>query len=73
MSRRLSSAVAVRIRDRAIRRAEELLEQIEPQPGRRTDIEPSGGAPTRLEMAKHAGMSRDQMRTAIRVANVPAA
>jgi hypothetical protein len=64
--------MAVRIRDRAIRRAGELLKQIEPQPGKRTDVEPSGGAPTRLQVAKDAGMSRDQMHTAIRVANVPA-
>ncbi len=65
--------MAVRIRDRAIRRAGELLKQIEPQPGKRTDVEPSGGAPTRFQVAQDAGMSRDQMHTAMRVANVPAA
>lgn len=65
--------MATRIRDRAIRRAGELLKQIEPQSGKRTDIEPSSGAPTRLDVAKEAGMSRDQMHTAIRVANVPQA
>lgn len=64
--------MAVRIRDRAIRRAGELLKQIEPQPGKRTDVEPSGGAPTRSQAAHDAGMSRDQMHTALRVANVPA-
>lgn len=64
--------MATRIRDRAIRRAGELLKQIEAQPGKRTDIEPSGGAPTRLQVAHDAGMSRDQMHTALRVANVPA-
>ena len=63
---------AIRKRDRAIRRAGELLKQIEAQPGKRTDIEPSGGAPTRLQVAHDAGMSRDQMHTALRVANVPA-
>lgn len=63
--------MATRIRDRAIRRAGELLKQIEPQQGKRTDVEPSGGAPTRLEVAKDAGMSRDQMHTALRVASVP--
>lgn len=63
--------MATRIRDRAIRRAGELLKQIEPQPGKRTDIGPSGGTPTRLDVAKGAGMSRDQMHTALRVANVP--
>tara|TARA_R110000822_G_C15317873_1_gene493396 strand:+ start:1405 stop:2088 length:684 start_codon:yes stop_codon:yes gene_type:complete len=64
---------STRIRDRAIRRCGELLKQIEPQQGRRTDKEPSGGAPTRLQVASDAGMSKDQMHTAIRVANVPAA
>jgi hypothetical protein len=65
--------MAVRVRDRAIRRAGELLKQVEPQPGKRTDVEPSGGAPTRLKAARDAGMSRDQMHTALRVANVPEA
>lgn len=65
--------MATRIRDRAIRRAGELLKQIEPQSGKRTDIEPSGGAPTRSQVAQDAGMSRDQMHTALRVANVPEA
>lgn len=64
--------MAVRIRDRAIRRAGELLKQIEPQPGKRTDMAPSGGAPTRSQVAQDAGMSRDQMHTALRVANIPA-
>jgi hypothetical protein len=64
--------MATRIRDRAIRRAGELLKQIKPQPGKRTDIEPSGGGPTRSQAAADAGMSRDQMHDAIRVANIPA-
>jgi hypothetical protein len=64
--------MATRIRDRAIRRAGELLKQIEPQQGRRTDIQPSGTTPTRSQAATDAGMSRDQMHTALRVANVPA-
>ena len=68
--------MAVRIRDRAIRRAGELLKQIEPQSGKRTDIEPSDGGDSRLtrtEAARKAGMSERQQVTAIRVANVPAA
>lgn len=65
--------MATRIRDRAIRRAGELLQQIEPKPGARTDVEPSRGAPTRLQAAGEAGLSRDQMHTALRVANVPKA
>jgi hypothetical protein len=64
--------MAIRIRDRAVRRAGELLKQIEPQPGKRTDKEPSGDDPTRSQIASDAGMSRDQMHTALRVANVPA-
>lgn len=66
--------MATRIRDRAIRRAGELLKQIEPQQGTRTDLQPTGGTDsklTRTEMARRAGMSDRQQVTAIRVANVP--
>lgn len=66
--------MATRIRDRAIRRAGELLKQIEPGKGGRPS-ETSRGAPTsftRKQAADEAGMSRDQMHTALRVANVPA-
>jgi len=63
--------MAVRIQARAIRRCGELLKQIEPRPGTRTDIEPGRGAPTRLQAAGNAGLSRDQMHTALRVAAVP--
>lgn len=68
--------MATRVRDRAIRRAGELLKQIEPQPGKRTDVAPTDGADSRLtrsEAAKQAGLSERQQVTAIRVANVPAA
>lgn len=64
---------ALRIQARAIRRAGELLRLIDPQPGKRTDIEPSRDTPTRLEAATGARLSRDQMHTALRVANVPEA
>lgn len=40
-----------RIRARAIRRAGELLKQIEPQRGARTDLEPSMGGHTRSDAA----------------------
>lgn len=63
--------MATRIRDRAIRRAGELLQQITPNPGARTDLEPSRPTPTRLSAARDAGLSRDQMHTALRVASVP--
>lgn len=64
--------MATRIRDRAIRRAGELLKQIEPASGARTDIEPSVGAHTRFAAGEQAGMSKHQQVQAIRVANVPA-
>jgi hypothetical protein len=68
--------MATRIRDRAIRRAGELLKQIEPATGKNNQyVQVKGGdAPTfhsRKQAAEDAGMSRDQMHTALRVANVP--
>ena len=64
--------MAIRIRDRAIRRVGELLKQIEPAKNQHDAIG-SGGAPTsRIGVATDAGMSRDQMHTALRVANIPA-
>lgn len=66
--------MAIRIRDRAIRRAGELLKQIPPARGANQNI--GGGVPTKVltrkDAAEGAGMSRDQMHTALRVANVPA-
>lgn len=59
--------------DRAIRRAGELLKQIEPAHGASQNI--GGGVPTnvtRKSAAADAGMSKRQQVTAIRVANVPA-
>jgi hypothetical protein len=67
--------MATRIRDRAIRRAGELLKQIPPQRGKRTDKEPAAGGDSKLsrgEVAAQAGMSERQQVTAVRVANVPA-
>lgn len=60
---------AIRIRDRAVRRSGELLKQIEPGPGARSDL---GPVATRGSIASSAGMSERQAKTAIRVANVPA-
>ena len=70
--------MATRIRDRAIRRAGELLKQIEPQKGgdRKSDeYQTAGTGPlmSRKEAGEAAGMSKRQAVTAIRVANVPAA
>lgn len=69
--------MATRIRDRAIRRAGELLQQIEPNKGGRpaetSRGTPTSFQPTRKAAAEEAGLSRDQMNTALRVANVPQA
>ena len=62
--------MADRIQARAIRRCGELLKQIETQPGKRTDLEPSEGSLTRSEAANEAGLSRHQKVTALRVASV---
>lgn len=65
---------SMRIRARAIRRAGELLKQIEPGQGARDGKRGDGtDSPlTRTEAAKAAGMSERQQVTAVRVANVPA-
>lgn len=62
--------MATRIRDRAIRRAGELLKQVEPAGGARSDL---GRAPTRGSVARDAGMSHHQAKQALRVASLPAA
>jgi hypothetical protein len=65
--------LAMRIRGRAMQRAGELLTAIETKPGKRTDLQPTAGGDrrSRSEAAKDAGFSERQMKTAIRVANVP--
>lgn len=63
--------MATRIKGRAIRRAGELLKQIEAKHGARTDIQPSAGAHTRSEVANAAGMSKHQAVQAVRVASIP--
>lgn len=62
--------MAQRIRARAIRRAGELLKQIEPASGHHRKSE---GAPTfsRENAARDAGMSKHQQVQATRVANIP--
>lgn len=67
--------MADRIQARAVRRAGELLKQIEPAHGARTDVEPREGDHPRLtrkQAAAEAGMSDHQRKSAIRVASVPA-
>lgn len=65
--------MATRIRDRAIRRAGELLKQIEPAHGANQNITDATDSKvlTRTDAARQAGMSERQQVTAIRVANVP--
>lgn len=64
--------MATRIRDRAIRRAGELLKQIEPGQGARDGKREAGThPPLRQEVAAQAGMSPHQAKQAVRVANVP--
>jgi hypothetical protein len=58
--------MATRIRDRAIRRMGELLKQIEPAHGARTDL---GPVTTRGSIATDAGISPRQSKQALRVAN----
>ena len=62
--------MARRIRARAVRKAGELLAAMPKQPGKRTDRN-LGGAPTRGSIARDAGMSPEQAKQALRVANVP--
>lgn len=65
---------ATRVRDRAIRRAGELLKQIAPANGANQNIGAATDTKvlTRKDAAKQAGMSKRQQVTAIRIANVPA-
>ena len=69
--------MAGRIRARAMRRAGELLKQIEPASGgdrgggRGNQGEGSRPLVSRKEAARSAGLSDHQQKTAIRVANVP--
>lgn len=65
--------MATRIRDRAIRRAGELLKQIEPGQGARDGKRADGGdVPlTRTQVARSAGLSERQQTTAVRLASIP--
>jgi len=60
--------LADRIQARAIRRGGELLKQIEPAQGARTDL---GRSATRSNTAESAGLSEHQRKTMLRVASVP--
>jgi len=64
---------AMRIQARAIRRAGELLQQIEAGQGARDGKREDGTVPplTRTQAADDAGLSERQRKTALRVANVP--
>ena len=65
--------MATRIRDRAIRRAGELLKQVDGRGGDRSKSEGTHTfAMTQSEAAREAGLSKHQQVQAVRVANVPA-
>ena len=67
-------AMAQRIGARAIRRAGQLLRQVEPGPGTRDGNREAGAhTPSQGEVAKAAGFSDHQTKQALRVAAVPAA
>jgi hypothetical protein len=66
--------MADRIQARAIRRCGVLLKEIEPARGANQNIR--GDTPpkvTRTQVARDAGLSDDQRKTALRVASVPEA
>jgi hypothetical protein len=67
--------LAERIQARAIRREGELFRQIAPAKGGRPPETRGPASPSlsRIGAAREAGISPDQMKTAIRVANIPAA
>lgn len=65
--------MAARIRARAIKRCGELLREVKPTPGKRTDLKPTTGTDSRFEVAKQAGMSQRQAIDALRVSRIPAA
>ena len=67
--------MATRIKARAVRRAGELLKQIDPKHGANQNIK-EGDHPnvkTRSQAAREAGMSEHQQKQSTRVANVPKA
>jgi hypothetical protein len=64
--------MAERIQARAIARCGELLRAIRPAKNQRQDSGRGDAPPSRSQAARDAGLSRDQKRTALRVANVPA-
>lgn len=64
--------LATKIKARAIKRCGELLQEIAPQQGQRTDQPRVGNGPkSRAEAARDAGLSERQRKTALRVAAVP--
>ncbi len=68
----LQAFMAQRIRSRAIRRAGELLKQIEPaKPAPNQHAAGVGAHTSRTEAAKTAGLSKHQQVQAVRVASIP--
>jgi len=63
--------MAARIRARAMRRAGEILSEVEPSKGGQPTHD--GGGTSRSKAARDAGLSPRQKVTALRIANVPEA
>jgi len=65
--------MAIQIKVRAIDRCGELLNEIEPAQGKRTDLQlrDGDGPKSRKDAAQQAGLSERQKKIALRVHNVP--
>ncbi len=63
--------MASRIKARAVKRCGELFKQIAPAKNHHDARTRGGATPSRIKAAKAAGLSRDEMKQAIRVANIP--
>jgi hypothetical protein len=65
-------AMAIRIQERAMRKAGELLKQIPPANGANQNIKAGAGLKvTRTAAAADAGLSARQQKTALRLASIP--
>jgi hypothetical protein len=64
---------SLQIKNRAIRRAGEILQEVKPAPGKRTD-KPNlakQARSSRKEAATDAGLSEHQKKQALQIANIP--
>ena len=63
--------MAVRIRGRAVRRCGELLKQFDGKGNNQHTVDSVAAVTTQSQVAQEAGLSKRQVVTAVRVANVP--